>query len=62
MRLFYDSAETVLFQVIDEEWNDQTPAGPAQTQEDEDKELETPYKIVGSMARDGLGVLLWWEQ
>ncbi|GJC99610.1 RNA polymerase III subunit Rpc25 [Colletotrichum higginsianum] len=29
-RLFYDNHEMVRFQVIDEEWHDQTPAGPSQ--------------------------------
>lgn len=57
-RLFYDNHEMVWFQVIDEEWHDQTPAGPSQP---EDAPAKTPYKIKGSMAREGLGVFLWWE-
>ena len=48
----------VRFQVIDEEWHDQTPAGPTQTDE---QPLKAPYKIKGSMAMDGLGVCLWWD-
>jgi DNA-directed RNA polymerase III subunit RPC8 len=57
-RLYYDNHEMVRFQVIDEEWHDQTPAGPTQA---EDAALKTPYKLKGSMAADGLGVCLWWD-
>lgn len=49
----------VRFQVIDEEWHDQTPAGP--TPQGEEPALKAPYKIKGSMAREGLGVCLWWD-
>lgn len=58
-RLFYDTHEMVRFQVIDEEWHDQTPAGP--TPQGEEPALKAPYKIKGSMAREGLGVCLWWD-
>lgn len=57
-RLFYDNHEMVRFQVIDEDWHDQTPAGPTQA---DDAPVKTPYKIKGSMAREGLGVCLWWD-
>lgn len=57
-RLFYDNHEMVRFQVIDEEWHDQTPAGPTQA---EDTPAKTPYKIKGSMGAEGLGVCLWWD-
>ncbi|KAI6779711.1 uncharacterized protein J7T54_005741 [Emericellopsis cladophorae] len=57
-RLYYDNHEMVRFQVIDEEWHDQTPAGPTQA---EDAAFKTPYKLKGSMAADGLGVCLWWD-
>jgi DNA-directed RNA polymerase subunit E'/Rpb7 len=56
--LFYDNHETVRFQVVDEEWHDQTPLGPPKG--DEVVALP-PYKIKGSMAREGLGVCLWWD-
>ncbi|KAH7359441.1 RNA polymerase III subunit Rpc25 [Plectosphaerella cucumerina] len=59
-RLFYDTHEMVSFQVIGEEWTDQTPAGPNQTAEEADA-LPVPYKITGSMAMPGLGVCLWWD-
>lgn len=57
-RLYYDTHEIVRFQVIDEEWHDQTPAGPSQ---DEEHALQVPYRIKGSMAMEGLGVCLWWD-
>ena len=57
-RLFYDRNEMVRFQVVDEEWHDQTPAGPNQSEEEA---LPTPYRIKGSMANSGLGVCLWWD-
>lgn len=57
-RLYYDNHEMVRFQVIDEEWHDQTPAGPNQSEADA---LPVPYKIKGSMAMDGLGVCIWWD-
>lgn len=57
--LFYDNHETVRFQVVDEEWHDQTPAGPPKG--GEEVVAMPPYKIKGSMAREGLGVCLWWD-
>ncbi|CAH0033109.1 unnamed protein product [Clonostachys rhizophaga] len=62
VRLYYDTNEMVRFQVIDEEWHDQTPAGPSQAGgADEEENAIAPYKIKGSMAREGLGVCLWWD-
>ncbi|KAK1688386.1 RNA polymerase III subunit Rpc25 [Colletotrichum godetiae] len=58
-RLFYDNHEMVRFQVIDEEWHDQTPAGPSQG--DEAAPPKPPYKVKGTMAMEGLGVCLWWD-
>ncbi|KAF4462780.1 dna-directed rna polymerase iii subunit rpc8 [Fusarium albosuccineum] len=57
-RLFYDKHEVVRFQVIDEEWHDQAPAGPTQP---DDSPLKTPYRIKASMAAPGLGLTLWWD-
>ncbi|KAK7420122.1 DNA-directed RNA polymerase III complex subunit Rpc25 [Neonectria punicea] len=57
-RLFYDIHEMVRFQVVDEEWHDQAPAGPSQA---DDAPPKTPYKIKASMAAEGLGVCLWWD-
>jgi DNA-directed RNA polymerase III subunit RPC8 len=56
-RLFYDNHEMVLFQVIGEEWHDQAPVGP----DTEEALIQTPYKIKGSMVKEGLGVCLWWQ-
>lgn len=57
-QLFYDNHEMVRFQVLEEEWHDQTPAGPTQA---EDVVAKTPYKIKGTMAAGGLGCCIWWE-
>ena len=56
-QLIYDNNEIVRFQVTDEEWHDQTPKGPNQSEES----IKTPYQIRGTMAREGLGVCLWWD-
>ncbi|KAF4506498.1 hypothetical protein G6O67_006578 [Ophiocordyceps sinensis] len=57
-QLYYDVHETVRFQVVEEEWYDQTPTGPLQA---EDAPAKTPYRIKGSMANEGLGVCIWWD-
>ncbi|CAM1503033.1 Fc.00g078090.m01.CDS01 [Cosmosporella sp. VM-42] len=57
-RLFYDNHEMVRFQIIDEEWHDQAPAGPSQV---DDAPPKTPYRIKASMGAEGLGVCLWWD-
>ncbi|PHH62383.1 hypothetical protein CDD81_7179 [Ophiocordyceps australis] len=57
-RLFFDLHEIVRFQVIDEEWHDQTPTGPSQA---DDSPAKTPYRIKATMAGDGLGPCLWWD-
>lgn len=57
-RLLYEMHEMVRFQVIDEEWYDQAPAGPTQQEE---SEATAPYRIKGSMIADGLGLCLWWD-
>lgn len=57
-RLFYDNHEMVRFQIVDEEWHDQAPAGPSQA---DDAPPKTPYRIKASMAAEGLGVCLWWD-
>ncbi|VUC34901.1 unnamed protein product [Clonostachys rosea] len=64
VNLYYDVGEVVRFQVIEEEWHDQTPAGPSQTGPggaDDEENAMAPYKIKGSMMRGGLGVCLWWD-
>ncbi|KAH7258324.1 DNA-directed RNA polymerase III complex subunit Rpc25 [Fusarium solani] len=57
-RLLYEMHEMVRFQVIDEEWHDQAPAGP---KKQEETEATAPYRIKGSMIADGLGLCLWWD-
>ncbi|KAI6087030.1 RNA polymerase III subunit Rpc25-domain-containing protein [Hypoxylon rubiginosum] len=56
---WYDKNETVRFQVVEEEWHDQTPESTEQEAVDRAKKL-SPYKIKASMLKDGLGVCLWW--
>ncbi|KAL1902047.1 DNA-directed RNA polymerase III complex subunit Rpc25 [Ceratocystis pirilliformis] len=57
--LIMDNNEMVRFQVIDEEWHDQTPDGPSQV--DDPNLRKAPYKINGSMAKEGLGICYWWD-
>lgn len=45
------------FQVLEEEWHDQTPTGPNKG----DDEIGAPYMIKGTMKTDGLGICLWWD-
>lgn len=59
-RMYYDRNEMVRFAVSEEAWNDQTPESTEQEDVDKAKKL-SPYKIQGSMIKDGLGVCLWWE-
>ncbi|KAJ2906085.1 putative RNA polymerase III subunit Rpc25 [Zalerion maritima] len=66
-KMYYDNHEMVRVQCGDEEWHDHSPEGPesAPTAEDEENALinpkPSPYKIIGSMQDDGLGVCLWWD-
>ncbi|XXG98671.1 Ribosome biogenesis protein [Hypoxylon texense] len=57
--LWYDKNEMVRFQVIEEEWHDQTPESTEQEAVDRAKKL-SPYRVKGTMMKDGLGVCLWW--
>jgi DNA-directed RNA polymerase III subunit RPC8 len=56
-QLAYETNDHVRFEVADEEWHDQTPKGPNQS-EDTNK---TPYRIRGSMVKEGLGMINWWD-
>ncbi|KAK0703613.1 RNA polymerase III subunit Rpc25-domain-containing protein [Lasiosphaeria miniovina] len=60
-QMYYDNNEMVRFQVISEEWHDQTPTGPVDAAEEPASSLLPPYKITGSMKGPGLGCYLWWE-
>ncbi|KAI2616541.1 RNA polymerase III subunit Rpc25-domain-containing protein [Hypoxylon sp. NC1633] len=57
---FYDKHEIVRFQVTTEVWHDQTPDNTEQEALDMARKM-SPYKIGGSMMKEGLGVCLWWE-
>lgn len=57
--MYYDNGEMVNFQVIEEEWHDQTPLGPTKPGHDSDKKV-SPYSIKATMRNDGLGICLWW--
>ncbi|KAI0009483.1 RNA polymerase III subunit Rpc25-domain-containing protein [Xylariaceae sp. FL0662B] len=58
-RMYYDLNEMVRLSVSEESWNDQTPESTEQEAVDKAKKI-SPYKIEGSMIKDGLGVCLWW--
>lgn len=65
--LFMDINEDIRFRVIDEEFADLTPEGPAPpTKPDGDPSLLTetkksPYLISASISESGLGLLSWWS-
>lgn len=58
--MYYDTHEMVRFQVIAEEWHDQTPSGPVGPGDEVVARANAPYRLVGSMKSSGLGVCLWW--
>ncbi|KAI1375588.1 RNA polymerase III subunit Rpc25-domain-containing protein [Hypoxylon crocopeplum] len=58
--MYYDKNEMVRLQVIDETWHDQTPESAEQEAVDKAKK-QSPYRITGSMMKEGFGVCLWWE-
>ncbi|KAM7190282.1 RNA polymerase III subunit Rpc25 domain containing protein [Naviculisporaceae sp. PSN 640] len=59
--LYFDHNEMVRFQVLAEEWHDQTPMGPVEAEAAADQ-LQPPYRITGSMKAPGLGCCLWWDE
>lgn len=61
--MYYDIHEIVRFQVLTEEWHDQTPTGPMGLNEEEADGRPIPaYRITGSMKASGLGCSLWWDE
>ncbi|RKU41171.1 DNA-directed RNA polymerase III subunit rpc25 [Coniochaeta pulveracea] len=61
--MYYDTHEMVRFQVLTEEWHDQTPTGPEGLIEEESGGRPIPpYRITGSMKGSGLGCCLWWDE
>jgi len=57
--IYYDNAETVRFRVEAEHWVDQSPLGP--NENPDEQERRAPYTIEASMGEDGLGPVLWWD-
>lgn len=58
--LYFDENEMVRFSVLAEEWHDQAPNGPLETEQPV-VNLTPPYKITGSMKVPGLGCSIWWD-
>jgi len=58
--MYYDTHDMVRFQVIGEEWNDQTPTGPVE-QGETTSNIVAPYRITGTLKHSGLGSHLWWD-
>ncbi|KAK3330427.1 RNA polymerase III subunit Rpc25-domain-containing protein [Apodospora peruviana] len=59
--LYYDQNEMVRFQVLMEDWHDQTPKGPVDITDPPTAQISPPYTITGTMKTSGLGCYLWWE-
>jgi len=65
--LFMDINEEIRFRVIDEEFEDLTPEGPAPPKVDGEGTVVTvetrksPYTISASVSESGLGLLSWWS-
>lgn len=62
---YFDRAETCLFRVEQEEWNDLSPQTKRPQDFDQAKldgynMRSPPYRIIGSMQLSGLGPTLWW--
>ena len=65
--MYFDNHEMVRVQVVDEEWHDLSPDGPVEAPEEPEEDAlvvkkTPPYRIIGSMQSEGLGVCLWWDQ
>lgn len=58
--MHYDKNEMVRFQVLDESWDDQLADSGEQEAIERAKAI-SPYKIQGTMMKEGLGVCLWWD-
>jgi len=64
--LFMDINEEIRFRVIDEEFEDLTPEGPAPPRVDGEAPVtvetrKSPYTISASVSESGLGLLSWWS-
>lgn len=58
--LYYERDDVLRFQVIDEEWHDQTPEGPRKPGQHAEKKV-SPYSIKATLANAGLGLCAWWD-
>jgi DNA-directed RNA polymerase III subunit RPC8 len=58
-QFYFDNYETVRVKILTEEWTDQGSRAVAQNPEEQPA---SPYKLVGSMADEGLGPCIWWEE
>ena len=56
--LYFDNHEAVRFRIDEENWFDQTPVGPSESEEDV---KQSPYTITAAMNDAGLGPCLWWD-
>lgn len=54
------------FRIEEEEWIDQTPEKPesdtAMDEEERRARRLSPWRIIASMADDGLGPCFWWDE
>lgn len=60
--MYYDIHEMVRFQVVSEDWHDQTPTGPLGVSDEPEGRTIAPYRITASMKGSGLGCCLWWDE
>ncbi|KAK1764569.1 RNA polymerase III subunit Rpc25-domain-containing protein [Phialemonium atrogriseum] len=60
--MYYDIHEMVRFQVVSEDWHDQTPTGPLGVGDEPEGRTIAPYRITASMKGSGLGCCLWWDE
>ena len=60
--MYYDIHEMVRFQVVTEDWYDQTPTGPLGVSDEPEGRPIAPYRITASMKGPGLGCCLWWDE
>ncbi|PPJ60242.1 hypothetical protein CBER1_01328 [Cercospora berteroae] len=58
---FFDSAESCMVRIEEEQWHDASPDALRNSQEEEETTSRSPpYLVRGSMMHSGLGPTLWW--
>ncbi|OBT50672.1 hypothetical protein VE04_08269 [Pseudogymnoascus sp. 24MN13] len=64
--MHFDTYEMARFRIEEEEWIDQTPEKPesdtAMDEEERRARRLSPWRIIASMADDGLGPCFWWDE